>query len=172
MLRDVIGRTIIAGKRRPPGLHLPQHRLKENKTNWVPNSAIIKLKKTIIRLKNRIFRRVCDGFLARDTTFRNKYGPVSQAMALMSAYDRSAFYRCSIEDYQDTVSIFSQPQLHRERDMSGFVDIVFGKAAAAALHCDTFGIPHPIRRPSVVRPITVGGFLGPVALFNNGLIQY
>ncbi|GJY30009.1 putative reverse transcriptase domain-containing protein [Tanacetum coccineum] len=44
------------------------------------------------------------GFIARDITFRNTAGAeLGQAVAFLSSSDKSAFYHCSFEGYQDTL---------------------------------------------------------------------
>nr|XP_010919483.1 pectinesterase 2-like [Elaeis guineensis] len=83
-----------------------------------------------------------DGFIARDITFRNTFGPGSQAVALLSGSDRSVFYRCSIEGYQDTLCVFTQRQFYRECDIYGTVDFIFGNAAVVLQNCNIFA-----RRP-------------------------
>ncbi|OAY68619.1 putative pectinesterase/pectinesterase inhibitor 17 [Ananas comosus] len=83
-----------------------------------------------------------DGFMATGITFRNTFGPGSQAVALLSASDRSVFYRCSFEGYQDTLCVFSQRQFYRECDVYGTIDFIFGNAAAVFQNCNIF-----VRRP-------------------------
>lgn len=72
-----------------------------------------------------------DGFVARDITFRNTAGPDGgQAVALLSNSDRSAYYRCSFEGYQDTLWANSNRQFYRECHIYGTIDFIFGNAAA------------------------------------------
>ncbi|THU65509.1 hypothetical protein C4D60_Mb05t04420 [Musa balbisiana] len=75
-------------------------------------------------------------------TFRNTFGPGSQAVALLSASDRSVFYRCSIEGYQDTLFVYTQRQFYRECDIYGTIDFIFGNAAAVLQRCNIYA-----RRP-------------------------
>ncbi|KAI0499805.1 hypothetical protein KFK09_018013 [Dendrobium nobile] len=77
-----------------------------------------------------------DGFIATDITIRNTFGPGSQAVALLSGSDRSVFYRCSIEGYQDTLCVYSQRQFYRECDIYGTIDFIFGNAAAVIQNCN------------------------------------
>ncbi|XP_008796891.3 pectinesterase-like [Phoenix dactylifera] len=83
-----------------------------------------------------------DGFIASDITFRNTFGPGSQAVALLSGSDRSIFYRCSFEGYQDTLCVFTQRQFYRECDIYGTVDFIFGNGAVVLQNCNIFA-----RRP-------------------------
>ncbi|XP_042035392.1 pectinesterase-like [Salvia splendens] len=77
------------------------------------------------------FKVMGDGFVARDMTFRNTAGPTAgQAVAVLSASDRSAFYRCSIEGYQDTLWAAANRQLFEECQIYGTIDFIFGNAAA------------------------------------------
>lgn len=84
-----------------------------------------------------------DGLVARDMTIRNTAGPENnQAVALRSDSDMSAFYRCSIEGYQDTLYVHSGRQFFRQCDIYGTVDFIFGNAAAVFQNCRIFA-----RRP-------------------------
>ncbi|CAN0891562.1 Probable pectinesterase/pectinesterase inhibitor 17 [Linum grandiflorum] len=84
-----------------------------------------------------------EGFIAREITFRNTAGPQNgQAVALRSGSDRSAFYRCSFEGYQDTLYVHSNRQFYRECSVSGTVDFIFGNAAAVLQNCSIYA-----RRP-------------------------
>ncbi|KFK27309.1 hypothetical protein AALP_AA8G365700 [Arabis alpina] len=72
-----------------------------------------------------------DGLVARDMTIRNTAGPENhQAVALRSDSDMSAFYKRSIEGYQDTLYVHSNRQFFKECDIYGTVDFIFGNAAA------------------------------------------
>ncbi|KAG1362213.1 Pectinesterase [Cocos nucifera] len=106
-----------------------------------------------------------DGFIASGITFRNTYGPGSQAVALLSGSDRSIFYRCSIEGYQDTLCVFTQRQFYRECDIYGTIDFIFGNAAVVFQNCDIFA-----RRPrrGEVNVITAQGRTDPNQ--NTGIV--
>ncbi|KAG9459450.1 hypothetical protein H6P81_003958 [Aristolochia fimbriata] len=79
------------------------------------------------------------GFIARDITFRNTAGPMSrQAVALRVDSDRSAFFRCSVEGYQDTLYAHSLRQFYRECNVYGTIDFIFGNGAAVLQNCKIF----------------------------------
>ncbi|KAK8490294.1 hypothetical protein V6N13_098031 [Hibiscus sabdariffa] len=80
---------------------------------------------------------VGDGFLARDITFQNTAGPSKhQAVALRVGSDLSAFYRCDILAYQDTLYVHSLRQFYSGCLIAGTVDFIFGNAAAVFQDCD------------------------------------
>lgn len=77
-----------------------------------------------------------NGFIARGITFRNTAGPQNgQAVALLSRSDRSIFYRCSFEGYQDTLCVHSQRQFYAKSHIFGTTDFIFGNAAAVFQNC-------------------------------------
>ncbi|KAK4483863.1 hypothetical protein RD792_011072 [Penstemon davidsonii] len=70
------------------------------------------------------------GFIARDMGFRNTAGPYKhQAVALLSAGDRSVFYKCLIDGYQDTLLVKVNRQIFLECKISGTIDFIFGGAS-------------------------------------------
>nr|XP_043623204.1 pectinesterase-like [Erigeron canadensis] len=80
---------------------------------------------------------VGDGFLARDITFQNTAGPSGeQAVALRVGSDESAFYRCGMIAYQDTLYVHSNRQFYVGCYIAGTVDFIFGNAASVFQDCD------------------------------------
>ncbi|KAI3455680.1 hypothetical protein Pfo_012343 [Paulownia fortunei] len=80
---------------------------------------------------------VGERFLARDITFQNTAGPSKhQAVALRVGSDLSAFYRCDILAYQDTLYVHSNRQFFVQCLIAGTVDFIFGNGAAVLQDCD------------------------------------
>lgn len=91
------------------------------------------------------------GFIARDITFRNTAGPQShQGVALRVDSDQSAFYRCSMEGYQDTLYAHSLRQFYRECSISGTIDFIFGNGAAVLQNCKIY-----TREPLPLQKVTI-----------------
>ncbi|GKA43396.1 putative pectinesterase [Tanacetum coccineum] len=91
------------------------------------------------------------GFLARDITFQNSAGPSNQqAVALRVGSDESAFYRCGMIAYQDTLYVHSNRQFYINCFIAGTVDFIFGNAAAVIQDCDIHARrPNPNQRNMV-----------------------
>ncbi|XP_030448705.1 pectinesterase-like [Syzygium oleosum] len=94
---------------------------------------------------------VGDGFLARDITFQNTAGPSKhQAVALRVGADFSAFHRCDMLAYQDTLYVHSLRQFYVGCLVAGTVDFIFGNAAAVLQDCDIHARrPNPGQRNMV-----------------------
>lgn len=76
------------------------------------------------------------GFIARDITFQNTAGAANhQAVALRVESDKSSFFRCSIEAYQDTLYAHNQRQFYKNCTIYGTVDFIFGNAAVVFQNC-------------------------------------
>ncbi|XP_039121968.1 pectinesterase 2-like [Dioscorea cayenensis subsp. rotundata] len=106
-----------------------------------------------------------DEFIASGITFRNTFGPGSQAVAMLSGSDRSVFYRCSFEGYQDTLFVYSQRQFYRECIIYGTIDFIFGNAAVVFQRCNIFA---RMPRHGEANVITAQGRLDPNQ--NTGIV--
>ncbi|GER53626.1 plant invertase/pectin methylesterase inhibitor [Striga asiatica] len=91
------------------------------------------------------------GFLARDITFQNTAGPAKhQAVALRVGSDLSAFYRCDMLGYQDTLYVHSNRQFFTSCLVIGTVDFIFGNGAAVFQNCTILArLPDPNQRNMV-----------------------
>ncbi|EEF46188.1 pectinesterase [Ricinus communis] len=92
-----------------------------------------------------------DGFLARDVTFQNTAGPSGhQAVALRVSADLSAFYRCDMIAFQDTLYVHRLRQFYVSCIVIGTVDFIFGNAAVVFQNCDIHARrPNPGQRNMV-----------------------
>lgn len=90
-------------------------------------------------------------FLARDITFENTAGPAGhQAVALRVGSDLSAFYKCSIEGYQDTLYVQYNRQFFVKCVVTGTIDFIFGNSAVVFQWCDIMARkPDPNQRNMV-----------------------
>ncbi|KAF2307280.1 hypothetical protein GH714_026071 [Hevea brasiliensis] len=114
------------------------------------NIDIMKKKTNVMLVGDGIGKTAVSGkgFIARDMTFSNTAGGQNhQAVALRVDSDQSAFYRCSMEGYQDTLYAHSPRQFYRECDIQGTIDYIFGNGAAVFQKCKIYTkVPLPLQK--------------------------
>ncbi|PWA57870.1 pectinesterase [Artemisia annua] len=119
MYGDGATKTIVTGSR-------------SNKTGWAT-------------FKSGTFSAIGNGFIAKSMGFRNAAGPeMSQAVALHSKSDRSAYFDVHIDGYQDALYTHTHRQFYSTSIISGTVDFIFGDAAVIIQNCLIIcKLPHP-----------------------------
>ncbi|KAK4804843.1 hypothetical protein SAY86_004660 [Trapa natans] len=77
-----------------------------------------------------------DGHIFKNIGFENSAGAAKhQAVAIVIDGDRTAFFNCRFDGYQDTLYSHANRQFYRDCTITGTIDFIFGDARALYQNC-------------------------------------
>ncbi|CAH9070587.1 unnamed protein product [Cuscuta europaea] len=85
-------------------------------------------------------------FMARDIGFENSVEPEKhQLVALRVGANKSIFYNCKMDGYQDSLYAHTYHKFYRNCEISGTIDVIFGDSTAVVQNC-TIVVWKPFQR--------------------------
>lgn len=88
--------------------------------------------------------------MAKDIGVENSAGAIKhQAVAFRAQSDKSVFFNCHFDGYQDTLYTHTYRQFYRDCKITGTIDFIFGDAAVFFQNC-TFVVRKPLENQNCI----------------------